>query len=203
MVTKTSFDPWPETYAVFDIETDGLDTDTCLPTEVAIMCIKDRIVIDAYESLIWRSNNNTIPEHITRITGITLDECQTRGRPMAEVFNRFWALAQHFPLVGHNIFKFDCPIIDRFRPPWAYQGTIGADTTWLFRHYKRSGTLEWPPSDVIVKFMGNSGREKFKYNLKVACDELGLRNLIEGHRAMIDVENNRVLYEEMRKKAGV
>jgi len=192
-------DPWPSTYAVFDIETDGLKTDTCMPTEVALIYVVDGKPVGSMDELIWRSE--PIPYRITEITGITLEMCQKYGKPLAQVFNLFWAYASVFPLVGHNIYKFDCPIVRRFRPPWAKADAYGADTTHLFRHFKRTGRMEWPPQKEMERMMNSAGRESFKYNLNVACQEMGVK-AVQGHRAMPDVVNNMELYEEMKRRAN-
>jgi len=194
--------PWPSTYAVFDIETDGLKTDTCIPTEVALIYVIDGQPVGSMCEMIWRSDDMPIPYHITKITGITLEMCQRQGKPIAQVFNMFWAYASVFPLVGHNIYKFDCPIVRRFMPPWAKADVYGADTTHLFRHYKRTGRIEWPPQKEMERMMNSAGRERFKYNLNVACQEMGVTRR-DTHRAMEDTLDNMELYEAMRRRANV
>jgi len=191
-------DKWLDTYAVFDIETDGLSTKTCLPTELATMLVIDGMTVDFYETLIWRSREQTIHPRITDITGITNEMCHLEGIPIARAMNRFWAVIQHFPLIGHNIGKFDIPIIDRFRPPWCLPARVGADTADLFRVYKLAGVVRWPTDEEFAR-MHRSNSEGFKFNLGVACAEFGVIQNVGKHRGMVDTEYTRQLYMNMRK----
>jgi DNA polymerase III epsilon subunit-like protein len=193
---------WPDTFAVFDIETDGLLVSSCMITEVAVDIVVNGKSMTTWSELVYR--DTPVPQVITDLTGIDMDLCHKYGKPINQVMSMFWSLVQFFPLIGHNIIKFDIPIIDRFRPEWSRKPIVGCDTTHLFRYYKRTGKIAWPVGKEAERML-RVGKEPFKYNLKVACDEFGIHPPYMGgvrvqHRAGLDVELNKLLYFAMKQR---
>jgi DNA polymerase III epsilon subunit-like protein len=193
---------WPDTYAVFDFETTGLDIQTLEVIEIGL-----KLVLEGHEPKepkTWLIKpRQPISDEITQLTGITQGELDERGIDFRHAFGEFLNLAAGYPLVGHNIVRYDLPILDLyierdacFRGPFTLNGYPRSrraeciDTAALFRarllresQFWHEGHYEFARRVLGIKAYG-------KYNLTVACQEMGvdLTGLEVLHRAGSDVE---------------
>ena len=90
----------PDTFVSFDLETTGLDPDTCEIIEIgAVKCENGAITGEFSEPVRPR---NRIPDYITSLTGIR-EEDVADALPVEEVFPAFCDFARGFVLVGQNV----------------------------------------------------------------------------------------------------
>lgn len=86
-------------YVAFDLETTGLNPDTCEIIEIAAVKIKDGKIVDTFQSLI--KPERKISSKITKINGITNEMVQNE-RSINEVLPDFIKFIEKYPLVSHN-----------------------------------------------------------------------------------------------------
>ena len=93
-------------FCIVDIETNGSKTDKHQIIEIAAIKIKDGVVIDKFESLV---KCNVINEHITAITGISVED--TKDAPnLKDVLYHFKTFLDDSIFVAHDV-KFDYKFI--------------------------------------------------------------------------------------------
>src|SRR3990167_9833319 len=120
---KLSF---PTSYCVFDFETTDLDVTKAEVVEIGAK----KVIRDIYgkitteETRTWLINiNRDLPEITTKITGITTEEMRKGGIPVDQAFNDFTGFCAGLPFVGHNICRYDIPILLTSLP--GFGGTAG------------------------------------------------------------------------------
>ena len=97
-------------YVVLDIETTGLDPQNTSIIEVGALLIEGKAIKKKYSSFVAYSGE--IPEAVKRLTGITED--MLRGAPpLIQVIADLDAFIEKRPVVSHNGFAFDFPILER------------------------------------------------------------------------------------------
>lgn len=96
---------------VFDIETTGLDTETCRIVQIAWALYTDKEILLEKECYIVRPDGFIIPLKTVIIHGITTEHAMSVGQPITIVLENFGAiLARAKRIVAHNI-KFDYEVI--------------------------------------------------------------------------------------------
>ncbi len=95
-------------YVILDIETTGLSKHQDKITEIAAVKIKNRQVVDFYETLV--NPERHIPSFITKLTGIS-DEMVEDARTIDIVLPEFLEFLGDCPIVAHNA-SFDFNFID-------------------------------------------------------------------------------------------
>lgn len=90
-------------YAIVDLETTGGMSKRDKITEIAIVILEDNRIIDTFSSLI--NPNRSIPQHITRITGIT-DDMVAVAPQFFEVAKKVVEMTEGAVFVAHNV-RFD------------------------------------------------------------------------------------------------
>lgn len=184
---------FPKSYAVYDFETTGLDMNTCDVTEIGLMVIREGIVETAKSWLI--KIGCPVPEIITQITGITDELLNTEGVEEAKAFQEFAELAKGLPLVGHNIIRYDNPILRRKAGAYGLFESLEegmkncVDTAALFK-IRQLGRLP-NEAESFQDFCGRVLEEKVtgRYNLSYVYESLGLsKEGITAHRAAGDVK---------------
>lgn len=97
-------------YVIVDIETTGLDIQYASIIEVAAILIKDGKLKDRFSSLVQYKDE--IPETIKRITGIK-EDMVVGAPPLTEVLEKLKVFIDKYPVVAHNGFGFDFPMLER------------------------------------------------------------------------------------------
>jgi DNA polymerase-3 subunit epsilon len=93
-------------FCIVDIETNGSKLDKHQIIEIAAVKVKNGIITDRFESLV---HCNEINEHITNITGITVED--TKDAPsLKEVLYKFKDFIRNAIFVAHDV-KFDYKFI--------------------------------------------------------------------------------------------
>jgi ATP-dependent DNA helicase DinG len=97
-------------YIILDIETTGLDRENSSILEVGAILISNNSIVDKFSSFVQYSQE--IPETIRRLTGIT--EVMVKNAPsLEEVIKQMKSFIKGYPVVSHNGFFFDFPILER------------------------------------------------------------------------------------------
>ena len=97
-------------YILLDIETTGLDLKNSSIIEVGAILVHDNIIKDSYSSFV--QYRGILPEASKRITGITED--MLRDAPELQfVIKELKKFIGKHPVVSHNGFSFDFPILER------------------------------------------------------------------------------------------
>lgn len=200
---------YPKSYCVFDFETSGLDDVGDSIIEIGALRVKNGVV-EAKES--WLINYGpkfVVPEVITKITSITAEMLSFSKFGPAEALAEFLKFTQGLPLVGHNIIAFDLKFLFAAYKRYGDAATLKefkervipncVDTAALYkarklkadRHYNES-LFAFSKRVVETKAFG------VKYNVAVACDELGIdKSKATQHRADGDVYLTNEIYKKL------
>jgi len=98
-------------YVVFDLETTGKDTEKCGIVEVAALKVKDKEIVDEFQTLInpqMAIEKDAIDVHHIKDTDVA--EAPT----ITEIWPKFKKFIGQDILIAHNGYAFDFKIIDRF-----------------------------------------------------------------------------------------
>lgn len=109
------FSDW---YVVVDIETSGLDVDTCDVIEIAALEVKNGVVEKTFETLI--KIENPLPELIVEMTGITDEMLQNHGVEACSAIVSLIEFIDEHPIVSfcaHFDFKFLFALCDKYSLP--------------------------------------------------------------------------------------
>lgn len=110
-VPSEVFDIAPALYdcVVVDTETTGLDVWDDKVIQLSALKYVGGEVVDSYNQLI-RPDNLEVPNKVTKMTGLTTE--MLKDKPVfEEIEPDFREFVGDLPWVGHNIKKFDCPIL--------------------------------------------------------------------------------------------
>lgn len=97
-------------YIILDIETTGLDREHSSILEVGAIRISNNSIVDRFSSFVQYSDE--VPETIRRLTGIT-EEMVKNAPPIEEVIKQTKNFIKGHPVVSHNGFFFDFPLLER------------------------------------------------------------------------------------------
>ena len=193
---------YPRTYAIYDTETTGLDTLRDNPTEIAVKLVVEGV---PQETVSWLVQPGVpINAEAARITGITEEMCATQGLPLQEAIAKLAKMVEGFPLVGHNIMRYDNVIFNRLLMKFGLTIPVGlyefVDTAALFKAQALGpgNRQRWCEShlDFCKRIMETRSYQKF--NLAFACDDLGIDlSDITKHRASGDVEATYRLFNKL------
>lgn len=199
---------YPDHYAIFDLETTGLDTDTARIIEFAVLIRNGRQKTVA--SMLVKPDI-FVPDKITEITGITQDMLEKEGMPEAHAVVNLVTLLGGLPVVGHNILRYDIPVLhssavrlglsDAFNGSGLAQDMVkhAIDTAALVK--ARMMKLEAEHGETDHAFMQRVLDTKaygVKYNLTAACEFLKIDTSdLVAHRAAADVEMVDRIYQKM------
>lgn len=98
-----------DAYVVLDVETTGLDAAKNEIVEIGALKILDGQETDSFEALI--KPRGSLPDMITRLTGLSDEELQQKGEKLDIVLERFLCFLGSLPIVSHNV-SFDCCFLD-------------------------------------------------------------------------------------------
>ena len=204
-------------YAVVDLETTGLDCWNDLIIEIGI-CVVRPGETPATDSVLVKIDR-PLPANITRLTGITDRDLQSRGMSIDDALAWFVERTGGMPLVGHNIIRFDRAflleaarvhrrtveeghhprrVIDEVDdlPAWRFIDTMGLYKGYKLGQYPREGEnhREYVQRILDLRVPG------LRYSLSVACQDLGISTArVRAHRAHGDVVQNQKLFEKLRE----
>jgi len=197
---------WPNSYAVVDIETTGLDPVNAFITEIAF-----KLVFDG-EPQPTKSKLIRIPvpisDHITSITGITNEMLAADGLLLADVLLWLDVETITLPIIGHNFINFDSKFINHARDlesipgpvPWRNDADF-IDTAALYKGRAMAWPLEASTKAELLSYQRavlNEKRYGLKFNLAVACEDFGIEQ-VGAHRAAADVEATYQVYLKLRE----
>ena len=167
---------FPNTYIVFDLETTGIDKETCQIAEIGALKVVDGKPVDGFSQLVYI--DFPMPQAALSVNNIT-DEMLADAPHATAAIKAFVDFIGANPvLVGHNIKAFDLPIIERVaeacRVPFEYKDAI--DTLPLSR-------AAWPN-------LGRWNMETLRAHLEIQNDD--------AHRALADCEDEMTVYDTIR-----
>ena len=90
-----------EGYVVLDIETTGTSLEKDEIIEIGALKIESGNVTEEFSMLTWIKGE--IPLEIQKLTGITQQELQNKGRQLEEVLEKLFEFTGNRVIVGHNI----------------------------------------------------------------------------------------------------
>jgi DNA polymerase III epsilon subunit-like protein len=132
----------PDTYMVFDTETNGTDVYRCKILQVGLCFVKKGEIIDRMAFYVKRGTDVPIPPEAQRVHGITHAKLAAEGIEPAEVIPMVcenfakWREQGHM-FLGHNILAFDAPLIElesqQFGVPWKFRDNEIVDTGMLVK----------------------------------------------------------------------
>ena len=160
-------------FVVFDIETTGLSNINDSITEIGAVIIKNKKIVDRYNSLI--NPEKVIPQKIVKLTGIT-NEMVREARTVKDVLPEFLSFIGNRPLIAHNA-SFDMGFIKNKSAKLGYK----IKNTVI-------DTLELSRNLLTIK----------KHKLNNLCDYFNI-NLINHHRAQDDAESTAYVFIELLK----
>lgn len=160
-------------YVVTDIETSGLDCNVNSIIEISAIKVLNGEVVDNYSSLVHRESN--LDPKIEALTGITTGMLKECPKTLDTVIKEYSDFIGEYPLIGHNISKFDILFIER-----AYKKALGVSV-----HNKCVDTL--PLSKEYI-------RDSWNYKLQTLATHLNL-STNQAHRALSDCETTLELYK--------
>lgn len=192
----------PSTFVIYDFETTGLDIATCNVIEIGARLVQDGVTQSEKSWLI--KIKDPLPDKIVEITGITNALLAERGVDELQAFTEFRQMIGAHPLVGHNILRYDNPILlrkikDLLKEDFEVKGCF--DTAALFKAWQMeldvpvNASLQAFCLDVLNTF------SPVKFRLSLAHEMLGFdsRGII-AHRALGDVEMVSRILPELAKK---
>ncbi len=148
-------------FVIYDVETTGLDTNTCEIVEIGAVKIKKGSIVETFQTLI--KPKSPIPDIITRITNISND--MVEGCPgIEQVLPAFKTFCEGCVLGGYNSANYDDKVLS------AQSRKLGL----LFDN---------PTTDVIL--LARSKMASSNYKLSTVVKNLGIV-LIGAHRALND-----------------
>lgn len=160
------------TFIVFDLETTGIDASKDEITEIGAVKIVDGEIVETFATLI--KPKQSIPEFITKITGISNDMVKT-APSIEEVLPDFYKFCHQSTLVAYNI-NFDYRFINH----------IGSKNGYKFNHKQIDA--------MYLARVGIPGLKRF--TLKDATARLGIE-LTNAHRAVFDAVATAKLFLEL------
>ena len=161
-----------KTIVVYDLETTGLDTNSCEIIEIGAVKIVNGVVCEKFETLV--KPKNPIPKDATQINHIT-DQMVSNAPDVSLVLVDFYKFTEGAVLAGHNIIGFDNKVLFRI-----------ADSIGLHFNNEILDTLILSRRKVFLPHYNLSALSKF---YKVPLEE--------AHRAWNDAYANALVLLEM------
>ena len=170
--------------------------------EIAVKLVVDGV---PQETVSWLLKAPVpINPEASRITGITQELLDKEGVDFQEGIEKLVKLVEGFPLVGHNIFRYDNVIFTRLCIKYGFTIPIGlyeyVDTAALYKSIKLGpgNRQRWCEShlDFCKRIMETRSYQKF--NLAYACEDMDIDlSDITKHRASGDVEATYRLFNKL------
>ena len=165
------------TIAFLDFETTGLSADSGdRPTEVAVVFVRSRKIVDRYQSLI--NPGRRIPDYVVGLTGITNSMVSTAPDP-GVVMRQLHSRIGNVPVVAHN---------------------ASFDRKFLETELKRIGMRHEIDMYCSMRVARRIYSDAPNHKLGTLVDHAGLVFSGKAHRAMADAEMTARLWIEMEKR---
>lgn len=174
--TSFDFSKYPDTYVVVDLETTGLDVNTCEIIEIGAVKVVNGEAIDTFSALVKPSS--PIPSDATSINHIT-NRMVKDSPKLKTVIPEFIEFVCDMPLVGHNAFNYDAKVLEQ-----------------QFSRYKYSTEFIWFDTLTFAKNFLTP-----PYKLDDIAQRLSVRKHGNAHRALADCYTTYAVYEDMKKLA--
>ncbi|MFN3704689.1 MAG: helicase C-terminal domain-containing protein [Thermoflexales bacterium] len=166
-----------QTLVCLDIETTGSDPQQDAILEVAVVVFRGREVVDEWESVV--RVDRPVPPRICQLTGITDEEVQRKGRPLADCLSELEKTIGTLVIVGHNI-AFDMSFFAKLPHQPAFVNNPTLDTFEL--------------ASVLLPHAG-------RYSLEMLVQHLQLPTTGRAHRALNDARATYQLYCALFERA--
>ena len=185
-------------YAVFDLETTGLDANTSQIIEIGWCVVRNQLAGKPRALLVTCEGG--VPPEIRRLTGISNEMLAADGQELGVALTSFLDETDGLPLVGHNVLRFDMLFVE---PACRKAGKAPParnryrDTAALYRA-SRLGMSPRPRQDHWSFAAEDRPAPGLRFALHVCCAELGisLDNVVR-HRAEGDVQITQQLYAQL------
>jgi len=191
-------------YAVFDLETTGLNPGVDHIIEIGWCVVRDRRASAVRSVLVLCPT--IVPAVVEELTGITSAMLERDGVPLADALETFLSETDDLPLVGHNTVRFDTHFLEsacrRAGLP-APARTRYRDTAALYKA-RRLGLKRGLNQDHWTFSLDALGRlaPGVRYALPACCTALGISlDGIVRHRAAGDVTLTQLLYARLTAPA--
>lgn len=187
-------------YAVFDLETTGLDAASCRIIEIGWCVVRGDVPASCRSLLVHCPGG--VPSEVRALTGISSELLERDGVPIEQALRCFLDETSGLPLVGHNVLRFDLRFLEaacsRAALPAPHRSRY-RDTAALYRAW-RLGLSPRPGQDHWSFAMDALDRRgpRFRYALPSCCEAFGIS--LDGatrHRAAGDVALTQRLYARL------
>ena len=165
-------------FVVFDLETTGLNFNTCKIIEIGAAKIENGKITEVFSTFV--NPQCHIPEEATRTNNIT-DDMVKDAPTFEQAFPDFYKFIEGATLVAHNI-NFDFPFISYYAKPLGY-------------------ILNNPTQDTMLIAQKHLGQLKH-FKLSTVCDFLGV-SLVGAHRAVNDTVATAKVFIKLIEKYGI
>jgi len=206
---------YPKNYVVWDLETSGLDPQSCKILEVGAMVVQDGQVVREFGALI--NHGIDLDPKITEITGLTKEKLAAEGQdPKVVLSELIKILAVAGKNITHNGSRFDIPflqaqtrglgIFENDEQHMAFFRELrekAIDTAAIFKGEKLG--MKQGPDETFFRYalrVMDVRAPGLKYNVGVCCDSLGIdRSSVVQHRAGGDVALTDLIFRKLTTPA--
>lgn len=212
----------PDSYLVLDIETNGFNynpsngTPPDVITQIGYAAVQQRQLV-ANDAFLIKRPPGTMTGEALEVTGITDELLQEHGRDPEEIYPKVLELIELYRssgcmFMGHNFVGFDAHFIhhDFKRHGFTCSFSINEsiDTGSIFKAAQLGAQPS--PFESLASFQMRirNTRSRVKWRLEVAADILGLAqshgvDMSEAHDAGFDCKVTHLVFEELRRRAGL
>lgn len=203
---------YPTTYIAWDLETTGLEKESCHILEIGCAMINDGEIVERKS---WLLNHGIeIPEGATAVHGIDkalVDAEGTDPKKAIEEFLNILLQDQHMAHLTHNGVRFDIEWL-AYHAAKMLGWTVGEhrqfldnlqsraiDTAVFVKAGKLGMERGWnEPYINWANRVMNTIAKGVKYNVAICCEELGIDTKeMTAHRALGDVEATVAIYKKL------
>ena len=159
-------------FAIVDIETTGGFAAKNSITEIAIILMQNKVIIDEYQTLI--KPEQSIPYHIQQLTGIS-NEMVSDAPKFTEVADEIYKRLEDAVFVAHN---------------------VNFDFSFIHHHLKQCG-IDWNPHKLCTVLLSRQLiPNHHSYSLGNLCQNIGIP-LNNRHRAFGDASATAILFNHL------
>lgn len=212
----------PDSYLVLDLETSGFNynpkngSKPDVIAQIGYAAVQQRQIV-ANDAHLFKRPPGTMHGEALKVTGITDEMLQAHGREPEEIIPKVLTLVDLYRdsgcmFVGHNFASFDAHFMHHdfkrhgFDCSFALEECI--DTGVLFKAAQMG--VRPTPFESLAKFQTRvrNSRSRVKWRLEIAVDILDLAkthqlDMTAAHDAGFDCKITHLVFEELRRRAGV